>query len=847
MGILRSETMKHGTLVVSTERAREIVDLIGKHTKMQFEDMNAREMHRPYKKYIQRIDEMERILRFLQEELARVPAEVVQNNVDCFLDHSDSYKLDEVEARLKQIHKDFHQFKENNSKLISKRNANIEEREVVRIAIASMAHVTASRPARLGNTEDDEFEYAASRSLLDDEEGGASRRTLETMFSNLAGVIPQEEQDRFARTLFRATRGNTFTHFQKIYEPMQDPKTGRKVDKSVFVIYFQDHRMGSSVSAMNEKITKICGSFGVNTYRWPSSREVAQELLTSIQVRIEDQERLLRAHEHFVRSEAASLIEPVRRGGDSLVEEWRLFCIKEKAIYATLNHFEGNASLRANCWYPEADEDHIRAMLIQNSSAQHGLSSSSAMLVPDRNMQGARSKPPTYIRVNQFTAVFQELVDTYGLPSYQEANPALFTVVTFPFLFGVMYGDIGHGLMLLMVGVYAVMKADELKYTVPQMYDGRYILLMMGLFAVYCGFLYNDFFSVGLDLFGTRWVRGTGKPGQAVASTPLFDVKNEGGAGPYPFGIDPGWHGAQNELVYMNSMKMKLSVVIGVSQMFVGLLLRFANAFYERNTVNFLCECVPMMVFMVSFFGFMDYMILYKWVTPIPSCPSIINSMIAMAMWTEDPSPMFGATLPRVLMTVCMMAVPCMLIPKPIIILMQHKAKHKVVTRNGYAAVPLGPGGAEAGGTPRHMPLGDEESQGLDLDDDEEEFDFSEIVIHQVIETIEYVLGTVSHTASYLRLWALSLAHQQLSLVFFQYTLLFGMAQPFPLNMVATYLAFTLWFGATVGILLGMDVMECFLHTLRLHWVEFQSKFYKADGCAFEPFCHRDILTKKNS
>lgn len=371
------------------------------------------------------------------------------------------------------------------------------------------------------------------------------------------------------------------------------------------------------------------------------------------------------------------------------------------------------------------------------------------------------------------------------------------------------------------------------------MYDGRYILLMMGLFAVYCGFLYNDFFSVGLDLFGTRWARGTGKLGQVVASQPLFDVKNQGGAGPYPFGIDPGWHGAQNELVYMNSMKMKLSVVIGVSQMFVGLLLRFANALYERNTVNFMCECVPMMVFMVSFFGFMDYMILYKWVMPLDNAPSIINSMIAMAMWTEDPNPMFGESLPRVLMTICMIAVPCMLIPKPIIMMMQHKAKHRVVARNVYAPV-------ATGGISRHMPLGDEESQGLGLDDEEEEFDFSEIVIHQVIETIEYVLGTVSHTASYLRLWALSLAHQQLSLVFFNYTLLTGMAQPFPMNVVATYMAFTIWFGATVGILLGMDVMECFLHTLRLHWVEFQSKFYKAEGYAFVPFCHRDILTQKN-
>jgi len=99
-----------------------------------------------------------------------------------------------------------------------------------------------------------------------------------------------------------------------------------------------------------------------------------------------------------------------------------------------------------------------------------------------------------------------------------------------------------------------------------------------------------------------------------------------------------------------------------------------------------------------------------------------------------------------------------------------------------------------------------------------EKFVFTEVIIHQLIETIEFVLGTISNTASYLRLWALSLAHSQLAKVFFDLLLKPALKESKPVSLLING---AFWVTVTLSVLMLMDVMECALHTLRLHWVEF--------------------------
>uniref|UniRef100_A0A665XA47 V-type proton ATPase subunit a n=1 Tax=Echeneis naucrates TaxID=173247 RepID=A0A665XA47_ECHNA len=790
--LFRSEEMTLAQLFLQSEAAYCCVSELGELGMVQFRDLNpdVNVFQRKFVNEVRRCEEMDRKLRFVEKEIkkANIPTVDTGENPEVPFPRD----MIDLEATFEKL--------ENELKEI---NTNQEALKKNFLELTELKHILRRTQQFFDEMEDPNL-LEESSALMEGSEGG---RGAPLRLGFVAGVISRERIPTFERMLWRVCRGNVFLRKAEIEDPLEDPTTGDQVHKSVFIIFFQGDQLKT-------RVKKICEGFRASLYPCPETPQERKEMLAGVNSRIDDLQMVLnQTEDHRQR---------VLQAASKTMRVWFIKVRKMKAIYHTLNLCNIDVTqkcLIAEVWCPVSDLDSIQFAL------RRGTERSGSTVPSILNRMQTKQTPPTFNKTNKFTSGFQNIVDAYGIGSYREINPAPYTIITFPFLFAVMFGDMGHGTLMTCAALYLVIRESRLlaqksdNEMFNMVFAGRYIILLMGIFSIYTGIIYNDCFSKSLNMFGSGWSVRPMFYLYKVNALQLDPAVPGVFNGPYPLGIDPIWNVATNKLTFLNSFKMKMSVILGVIHMLFGVSLSLFNHMYFKKPLNIFLGFIPEIVFMSSLFGYLVLLVLYKWTAydafTSKDAPSLLIHFINMCLFNySDPTnkPLYRGQmgLQILLVLIALACVPCMLIVKTMVLRRQHLWK-------------------------KHLVCGPDLT--FDLT-----FNFGDVAVHQAIHTIEYCLGCISNTASYLRLWALSLAHAQLSEVLWSMVMHLGLSSRSGGGFFGLSIIFSAFATLTVAILLIMEGLSAFLHALRLHWVEFQNKFYSGQGFKFVPFSFESIL-----
>ncbi|XP_053944108.1 V-type proton ATPase 116 kDa subunit a 1 isoform X3 [Cuculus canorus] len=848
--LFRSEEMTLAQLFLQSEAAYCCVSELGELGKVQFRDLNpdVNVFQRKFVNEVRRCEEMDRKLRFVEKEIkkANIPIMDTGENPEVPFPRD----MIDLEANFEKIENELKEINTNQEAL--KRNF---------LELTELKFILRKTQQFFDEMADPDL-LEESSSLLEPSEMG---RGAPLRLGFVAGVINRERIPMFERMLWRVCRGNVFLRQAEIENPLEDPVTGDYVHKSVFIIFFQGDQL-------KNRVKKICEGFRASLYPCPETPQERKEMASGVNTRIDDLQMVLnQTEDHRQR---------VLQAAAKNIRVWFIKVRKMKAIYHTLNLCNIDVTqkcLIAEVWCPVADLDSIQFALRRGT--EHSGSTVPSIL----NRMQTNQTPPTYNKTNKFTCGFQNIVDAYGIGTYREINPAPYTIITFPFLFAVMFGDFGHGILMTLIAVWMVLRESRIlsqksdNEMFNMIFSGRYIILLMGLFSTYTGLIYNDCFSKSLNMFGSSWsVRPMFTKGNwsdaLLETTPLLQLNPAIPGvfnGPYPFGIDPIWNIASNKLTFLNSFKMKMSVILGIVHMLFGVTLSLLNHIYFKKPLNIYLGFIPEMIFMSSLFGYLIILIFYKWTAydahTSKDAPSLLIHFINMFLfsYSDTSNKMLykgQQGLQCFLVVVALLCVPWMLVAKPLVLRHQYLRRKHLEGQPVEAQVSTVPseqaleaaapatgthnfGGIRVGNGPteedaeiiQHDQLSTHSEEGEEPTEDEV-FDFGDTVVYQAIHTIEYCLGCISNTASYLRLWALSLAHAQLSEVLWTMVIHVGLSVRSLGGGFGLFFIFAAFATLTVAILLVMEGLSAFLHAIRLHWVEFQNKFYTGTGFKFLPF-----------
>jgi V/A-type H+-transporting ATPase subunit I len=136
-------------------------------------------------------------------------------------------------------------------------------------------------------------------------------------------------------------------------------------------------------------------------------------------------------------------------------------------------------------WVPAHAASTIEHSINENTGGHYAITTTPAADSPE-------SRVPVLLRHSRLLRPFEMLVSTYGLPSYSELEPTLFVAISYMVMFGMMFGDAGHGLVLALGGLFMLIRSASEKVR-----DFGLLVLLGGSSSIVSGVIYGSYFGIG--------------------------------------------------------------------------------------------------------------------------------------------------------------------------------------------------------------------------------------------------------------------------------------------------------------------------------------------------------------
>jgi V/A-type H+-transporting ATPase subunit I len=272
-----------------------------------------------------------------------------------------------------------------------------------------------------------------------------------------------------------------------------DETANLKTSYATFINLNNGHSIVTINRANESDFLSLLSSKTYNTVKVPELNGTVSENIQSTHKKINNASQAIEGIKSSLNALSDKYYEPVAQ----ITEQLEIY-VKEEEILSNLAFSENAFALEG--WIPESEYDNVSSVLDKDSN--------NTMLIKPIE---TKEEPPTKLSNPKHFKIFEFFIRFYSLPQEYEFDPTLIFALVFPVFFGLMVGDAGYGLVILLVSLFIIHRIDHppAKSHIPKKISG-FVLMIMGknslktlakalipssIIAIIFGIIFNEFFG----------------------------------------------------------------------------------------------------------------------------------------------------------------------------------------------------------------------------------------------------------------------------------------------------------------------------------------------------------------